>query len=512
MILKKPYALLIKAFRPIHFILALLIGYMSFNLYGLYDFLKEYLSNGYYSFETNLAAQYLPIFMYIAILIILILTITMIMLLTFKKKPTLLYWFLSVCFIFSFFFIIITRNNLQLLEQERVNLRILLIARDISLGLFISQFVLGLYTVLRALGFDLKKFEFGKDIKELNIETADNEEFEFYLDVDKETYITKLRKKVRYTKYYIGENIRVITTVGGITLAIVLSVVLYSTLFKNKVYREGQSIEIDNIIYKVEKSYILSKDNPVITSDDKKVYAVIRINAINKKTTRTKLDRDRIQLQLNEKTYSPNVRYYESFKDIGKGYNDQNIGPNEDSTYILVYEVDGIASSPKLTISGKEDDKSIKLKPEISKESNLNRRVKLNEKLHLGESVLSKSTVQIQKYEFNEMFTIEEDNNKYQIKLDGTNENVTLMRLNIQLEIPEELNLSYMSNWAFIKKYATLKYQINNKEKTTTLVNKTPVSYKGNNLYFEVNENIKEADKIYFDINIRGQRYIYNFK
>ena len=43
----------------------------------------------------------------------------------------------------------------------------------------------------RATGFDIKKFDFAKDLEELDIETKDNEEFEVNLELETDKYQRK---------------------------------------------------------------------------------------------------------------------------------------------------------------------------------------------------------------------------------------------------------------------------------------------------------------------------------
>ena len=60
--------------------------------------------------------------------------------------------------------------------------------------------------LMRGLGFDIKKFNFQTDIKELEIESLDNEEFEFVLGDTSAKLARNSRKQIRRLRYFIVEN------------------------------------------------------------------------------------------------------------------------------------------------------------------------------------------------------------------------------------------------------------------------------------------------------------------
>ena len=65
MILRKPYAFLIKYFKLIHICLFILFGYLLFKLRDIYIFFKEYVKNDVYTYIENMASEYigLPLFL-----------------------------------------------------------------------------------------------------------------------------------------------------------------------------------------------------------------------------------------------------------------------------------------------------------------------------------------------------------------------------------------------------------------------------------------------------------------
>ena len=69
MILKKPYAFLIKHFKLIHLLLCIPLVYLLIRTGAIATFLNSYVSANYYTSQTNLAGTYINYFMYLAILL-----------------------------------------------------------------------------------------------------------------------------------------------------------------------------------------------------------------------------------------------------------------------------------------------------------------------------------------------------------------------------------------------------------------------------------------------------------
>ena len=85
----------------------------------------------------------------------------------------------------------------------------------------------------RTLGFNLKQFDFKKDLEELDISDTDNEEVEVILGNNNYKYARFFRKTLRLTKYFILENKFFVIAVGsilalGLSLSVFMSINVYS--------------------------------------------------------------------------------------------------------------------------------------------------------------------------------------------------------------------------------------------------------------------------------------------
>ena len=68
MILRKPYAFLIKHFRLIHLVLSILFLYLLFQTGNINGFFNDFVNAGYVTNEVNIASTYIHPYIYIAII------------------------------------------------------------------------------------------------------------------------------------------------------------------------------------------------------------------------------------------------------------------------------------------------------------------------------------------------------------------------------------------------------------------------------------------------------------
>ena len=91
MVFKKPYAFLIKHFRLIHALLILPIIYILYRTSRIVTFFNAYAKDGNYEYANNLAANYVNVWMYLAVVLILVVGVIITYLFIIKKKSIKLY-------------------------------------------------------------------------------------------------------------------------------------------------------------------------------------------------------------------------------------------------------------------------------------------------------------------------------------------------------------------------------------------------------------------------------------
>ena len=115
-----------------------------------------------------LSSNYINVFIYIAPIIIIGLSILIFYLMKYKDKPRLYYIILIIVSILCTGVYTYLYLNIRSLETTTVSARIIRLYRDIARSNFYVLFVMCIPTLIRGLGFDIKKFNFSKDLKELN--------------------------------------------------------------------------------------------------------------------------------------------------------------------------------------------------------------------------------------------------------------------------------------------------------------------------------------------------------
>ena len=92
MILKRPYAFLIKYFKIIHIFLFAILSINVFKLRKIYIFFKDIVTaNGNYVYVDHLAREYIPFLLILSVIIILVAVVLIYSLMKRKDKPVLYY-------------------------------------------------------------------------------------------------------------------------------------------------------------------------------------------------------------------------------------------------------------------------------------------------------------------------------------------------------------------------------------------------------------------------------------
>lgn len=522
MILRKPYAFLIKKFKLIHLILSILMFYLVYRFNTVYTFFKEYVNKDIHN--RILASDYITLFMFLVILFITIGLIIVYLLMRFKKKPKTLYLINIIAYFASFIILWYSLSVLKKMEYTVLDTRVVRLTKDFVLVSTAFQGIMSIIMFVRALGFDIKKFNFEKDISELNIEVTDNEEFELVVGIDTNKVARKTRRKWREFKYFILENKFIVFITCIILVSIIGFAIFIDKNVINKVYKEKDKITTSLYTISIEDSYYTTKkyDGTAIKSKDK-VYLLTKLNIQGRYDNLT-LDKNNIRLIINGNKYYPNVKYYEYFKDIGNGYTKQIITQNN-TTYLLVYEINRedvdkdmlitFVDSIKYTSVGIETKyKKIRLKPTSLDTIIEAGSAKLGEELIFKDTTIGDMNFKINNYDmaltipyvYKVCVQVECNDKNGKITPSRSYSSLAVMSLNISFDKKDSFN--------FISTYGTLHYIINDTKKKYTLkfVNLTPSNYEGEDIFIEVYDELMNASSIWFEFNIRDKKYKYILK
>ena len=512
MILRKPYALFIKLFRPIHFVITILLGIVSYKFYDIYSFFKSYVKTGHFSDIKDITTAYVNGSLYFCIILLLFLFSLIIVLFLYKKKNTISYIILLCVQLLSLFFSFTAKHNLVLLDTSVIDIRMAVIVRDISIVLSVFNVFLMIWMAFRALGFNLKQFEFGKDLRELQVESSDNEEFEFSVDIDKNDIKTRWNKIKRLSRYYFSEYKRAFTIIVVIILLIGSGACFVAYFNAETVF--SQNVEVNQKGYKykfkVIDSYLLDKDykgNAI--GEGRYKYVVVKCALTNKTNSEFVFDLTTAVLKTT-KAYASIVTMYDSFRDIGVGYTGQQIKPQVTGEFIIVYPIDINDNSSKfvLRVFSGSNKFTVSLNPKKFDKLHNNGAVNINEELDINNSILPNVTFKVSEYEMNSRIIIKDKGIDYVAVPESKDKLILMIKYDYKMA---DSNIYKINGKMFLESYSKIEAEIDGKKETFDVGDRTPNVFSGVSM-LEVNNKIKDATSIALVFNIRNEEYYYYLK
>lgn len=276
MILRKPYAFLIKNFKIIHLILSIIMIYVVYKMGNISGFINDYINN---IANTRIATSYIGGLIFLATIVIIGISVSLYILMKYKNKPKLLYLITSITYSIILIVLFYLLLSFQTIEKEVLDPKTIRLLRDIVNMVKYPEYVFIVIMLVRSLGFDIKRFDFKSDIEEMNIDVSDNEEVELSVGIDTEKIKTRGRRTIREFKYYVLENKVFVYTIVGVILGIIVISLIVNINFINKVYKEGDNINTSYFTMNIVDSYITSKkDNGDKIIDNDTSFVIIRMN------------------------------------------------------------------------------------------------------------------------------------------------------------------------------------------------------------------------------------------
>ncbi len=522
MILRKPYAFFIKHFKLFNIIITALNIFVIYKLVFLFQFFWEYSSNPLGAVGQDLTGVLLSPTIFIAGIFIIIFDSILLGVLHFKKKPTKLYIFNILVNALIFILVFISYYVLSTIELRVIENRVAYAMRDFFAIASILEFVATLFTCMRAVGFDIKKFGFGKDLEDLNIDVADNEEFELQIDVDASKFRRNVNRNKRYFKYFIHEHKFGIVLVSTILVALLSYFVYTKTGIYSSFTKANKMVKTNDFVIGTTDSFITNKDyrGKTISNDDYLVAVRIKVKANSSEDV---LSIGRFGLVVGKNIYHHTTKYQESLIDFGTSYND-NVITNEFSDYILVFEI------PKSEIGKKKylqyndtNDKKVKFNvstKNTDENSNLITS-QIGETVKLNNGLIQNGEFSINSFEIEDRFmvdyqfciTTDECYDSYEFIVPNykSNYDKTILKINGTIDL-EKQDVRISDLYDFISKFGSLVYTINGqvKRQTVSFAEVKPTKTKENNIYYiEVLKEVKDAESVSLEFNLRNNKYVY---
>ncbi len=519
MILRKPYAFLIKNFRKINILLLALILFAFWKNLSLYSFVKEYVNTSFYNNLINSIDNYVNAFTILAQLLIIIISGILAYLLRYKNKPYAAYIFIMCANIVTFGFFLYTRRFFIYNTVGAFNLSGSMVVRDLLLISTIPYYVIIVILLVRSIGLDLKKFGFSKDKEFSEISEEDREEVEVEVAFNKDILIRKIKNKLRMGKYFFLEHKFSLS----IIFALVLSLLVYNTYHflyvENKIYNLGQTFKANHYRLTVDNTYLTDKDYAGnVISKDGKYYIVLDIKVENLLATTRTFDIENFFLFVDNKNYVPSTRYNPSFVDMGTLYTGKELGSKKTSNYLLIYEVDEPNEKANFLLTyqdlASKNNKVIKVKIKIRdiREFVNKDNSSLTKDMTIPINADTKKEFRLNTYELtdNISYTYEKCHvlncPVYEGQITSSDDKTILY---IRGHYGDDTTASFLS---FMKKYGKIKYKIGDKIYTEKITSAINTDYRGNHLYLSVNKKVTEASEIDLYFTIRTYQYYYRIK
>ena len=146
-----------------------------------------------------------------------------------------------------FIFFIFIFNILQKLNASSFDVKTVRAIRDVMFMALVPQIIFLFIIFSRALGFNIKNFDFKKDLEEMQIDKSDYEEVEVTLGNNNYKFARMFRKSLRLLKYFILENKFIVIVISSIILLVASLIVFLNIRVYNVNYNSLYQRLIDNI-------------------------------------------------------------------------------------------------------------------------------------------------------------------------------------------------------------------------------------------------------------------------
>lgn len=534
MILRKPYAFFIKYFKILHAIIAMFVAVLLYRSFTLYNFFKSYV-NDYSSALNNLSPKSLiNVYSFTFIIVVIILTIILLSVMIYKKKPKSLYIYSLTVYVFVIILYAIAYPTLRDISASILDIRVSKAFRDFFMMAGLLQFISLIWYCVRATGFDIKQFDFGTDLQQLDIDEKDSEEIEVALEFDKNRINRKIRYNLRQFKYVYGENKFLINT-----CLIILSVILIFTIYLNigvytAFYKQGSSFSASGVVMNVKHTYLTQTD-PVGNKLTDDMIVVTKFDIKKQGGTNKTLNTGLATLKVNNKSYAQNNDYAKELYDLGTPYVDQKLS-DEFQSYILAFVIPKEEIKEEMILKFNDDVSYVKgeigaknimvtLSPVDLTEVKDSKTNKLGELQDFEESVLESASLKIDNYQISNKFKVNYNYcyglnkclNSYEYVMPTATGYYlkTLMRIDGEFKIDSNFNDEQITSLtSLFNNFGVINYKINNNwlsKKINTQNVKPKIGYDGA-YYIEVPADVQNASEINFVFNIRNYKYKYILK
>ena len=339
MVFRKPYAFLIKNFKKIHIVVLLLCVFVYFKVNSIMKFVKEFIHYGTYSASLESFSSHTGFLFYFAILLIIVGSFLLLVLLKRKNKP----WKIYLLYIFEYILLLFSVVSISGYFQSYgvgTSISGVLIYRDMLRIVIFLEYPILVLLGIRVLGIDLKNFDFKHDKEFLELDSADQEEFEISFNFDKNSIIRLFNRTKRNLYYFYKEHTFICNIVFILSSIYILYQGYYYFGVSHKSYRQGDTFQSGAYSITIKESYITDKDLAGKKIEDGYKFVVLVMNLKNNSERKVNPNLARYHLMngSSDKVYTSYYNNY--FTDIGRGIDGSfSLYSNKSREFYLVFKV-----------------------------------------------------------------------------------------------------------------------------------------------------------------------------
>lgn len=519
MVLRKPYAFLIRNFKKINVLLLALVIFIAYKDISMYGFLRDYANTAIYNSALDSIANYSNIWGFLALFLIIFISSALAYLLKYKSKPYAFYIYVAGSNLLTLIVFLYMRYYFSSGVYSGYSMEASRNLMYVTLVTVLPYIVSVLLLLVRSIGLDLKKFGFNEDKEFLETDEADREEVEVEVAFDKDIFLRQFRNKFRLFKYFFLEHKFSLSAITAVVILVLIFFVYNYVYVYHKVYGMNETFKSNNYRLTVENTYLTDKDyaGNVISNEDK-YYVILDFKVENLLNQVRDFDMTKFHLFVDNDFYEPDLRFNNYFNDIGRTYEGKSIARKATENYLLVYEINKPSDKSNFLLTYQDlmtkDAKTIKVKIKVRDLSKfVDKDIKnLTETLEIPINLDEKKNFSLSDFLVADSVTYTYEKCYvhncpiYQGTLVGKNGNVVLrLRGDFGNDSTEEFV-------KFLKKYGKIRYTVGGDEKEITPEFMIEKGYRGKMIYLSVPNEIKEATKMELRFTVRTYQYIYKLK
>ena len=522
MVFRKPYAFLIKNFRLMHIILTICCIYLITRTSAIISFLNDYISSSDLVIGQSIVSGLYNGLMFLIPILMLIFFVVLLIVMSVKEKPKTFYIVNIIVYLLIFILFIYGRSVLKSMEEELVQAQKIQTLRDLFVYALVFQFFTVVIAAIRGLGFDIRKFDFARDLQTLDVSEEDSEEFEVAINYDFNDTKRKIKKKVRTFKYTYKEH-KLVINVAIIILVLLGGYVFYkNSSISIQKYHLNSTIYMNSIQTNFVDAYVVDTD--YLGNDLGRNLLVLKVNVKSNSKNVKKFLTSSYELLLDGKIYHHTNKYNNEFKDIGEVYHNQDLSQTDEHAFLLVYDIGKKnPANARLKISNLFSQEYVYLdfsthsftKDTTPTEYNISDEVDLKDTNLTNTKFKITSALIGEKYTLNYKYCINADecvDSIEYIRPDYYNTGIakTILRMEYEFE-----STDIDSFYKLISLYGFLEYTIDGNTKVQQVPFKNIKSQRVNEnnvINLEVVKDIENASEIYLVFNIRNYEYRYKIK